>query len=683
MEEEIIEIEEVPNYDKLRYILDKNGYIFHASFGGLISCDLGECTEYVGEVPSGYETIEEWYDGEIDKLNAWKIVEDNLVFDDKKYNELEEQRKRDEIDNSCVTHKELYGLQKEIEDIQDVNNSQYTEASANGKVITIDNVKKVYPKVKLTNIDCYSFNKIDLIASGKNILPNEAVTQEISGVTFTQNEDRSITIDGTSTEDIEYNIFGTNNNVSPILVLKKDANYYLSSNGHQIKMYNYDGTNRTEIYSGTGGIINFTDEDKLVTHIVLYIPNETTVKDVTVYPQLEVGSTGTDYIEYQSNMITVDFSEYVEEGLFPSDELFPSDDLFPKGTTISYILIENGKAYIKVNEKEEEIEVNQVHLFDGYNTIYTIQDTNIEIDYCINNLKLEGTVTKNNNFKVLEDGSIEAHNGYFSGKIAADSGDIGGFTLLPEEFNSTSSITRNYTENDKTRLQQILLGNISSTDEDYENYDLNGDKCLSSLDYVRMEKIINGDLSPIQTSYFSINSNDPVHCLSIKNSETDSNGVSLGLYGGYISELGVKQLSSKNDNYKLLVNSYQVSLTDDENSNITNVTADGITTPIVTQTSLAEQKKNFEKFENALPILNDIDIYKYNLKFEEDNHKKHIGFVIGEDYKYSSEITAVNKDGKEIGVDNYSMTSLCLQAIKELSNKVETLEKRIKEMEER
>ena len=66
-------------------------------------------------------------------------------------------------------------------------------------------------------------------------------------------------------------------------------------------------------------------------------------------------------------------------------------------------------------------ETNKIFLFDGYNTIYTIQDTNIEMTYCINNLKLEGTVTKNNNFKILEDGSIEAHNGKFSGVVSGSS----------------------------------------------------------------------------------------------------------------------------------------------------------------------------------------------------------------------------------------------------------------------
>ena len=97
------------------------------------------------------------------------------------------------------------------------------------------------------------------------------------------------------------------------------------------------------------------------------------------------------------------------------------------------------------------------------------------------------------------------------------------------------------------------------------------------------------------------------------------------------------------------------------------------------QTSLEKHKKNFEKLQdNALETIKQIDIYKYNLKSEKDTDKKHIGFVIGDNYNYSKEVTSLDNQG----VDNYSFTSLCCKAIQELSTKVEELENKIKEMEE-
>lgn len=110
------------------------------------------------------------------------------------------------------------------------------------------------------------------------------------------------------------------------------------------------------------------------------------------------------------------------------------------------------------------------------------------------------------------------------------------------------------------------------------------------------------------------------------------------------------------------------------------IRSSGITTPTLTQTSLAKQKKNFEKLQNnALEILKKIDIYKYNLKSEKDTDKKHIGFVIGNNYNYSKEVTSADNQG----VDNYSFTSLCCKAIQEQQEIIEQLQNKINELEEK
>lgn len=94
--------------------------------------------------------------------------------------------------------------------------------------------------------------------------------------------------------------------------------------------------------------------------------------------------------------------------------------------------------------------------------------------------------------------------------------------------------------------------------------------------------------------------------------------------------------------------------------------------------SLESKKKNFEKFVNALDVIKNVDIYKYNLKSEEDTDKKHIGFVIGEKYRYSQELTSKENDGADI----YSLASCCLQAIKEQQEIIENLQNDIKELKE-
>lgn len=101
-----------------------------------------------------------------------------------------------------------------------------------------------------------------------------------------------------------------------------------------------------------------------------------------------------------------------------------------------------------------------------------------------------------------------------------------------------------------------------------------------------------------------------------------------------------------------------------------------ITCVSLTQTSKEEIKKNFEKLENALEIVKDTDIYKYNLKNEEDGSKKHIGIVIGDKFKYRKEITSANNDGAEL----YPMISVLWQAVKEQQEQIQELKNEINKL---
>lgn len=101
-----------------------------------------------------------------------------------------------------------------------------------------------------------------------------------------------------------------------------------------------------------------------------------------------------------------------------------------------------------------------------------------------------------------------------------------------------------------------------------------------------------------------------------------------------------------------------------------------VTCVSLTQTSSENEKKNIEEYtENAIEIIKNIDIYKYNFKTEADNTKKHIGFVIGDKYKYSEEVTSNENNG----VDLYSFVSLCCRAIQEQQEEIEELKKRLEE----
>lgn len=85
----------------------------------------------------------------------------------------------------------------------------------------------------------------------------------------------------------------------------------------------------------------------------------------------------------------------------------------PEGSGI-YIKDANGKlALIGVGVEETDAEGNKKTV----------------IKLTADNIKLEGLVTANGNFKILEDGSMEAVNGKFSGEINAAKGNIGKFVI--------------------------------------------------------------------------------------------------------------------------------------------------------------------------------------------------------------------------------------------------------------
>lgn len=100
--------------------------------------------------------------------------------------------------------------------------------------------------------------------------------------------------------------------------------------------------------------------------------------------------------------------------------------------------------------------------------------------------------------------------------------------------------------------------------------------------------------------------------------------------------------------------------------------------------SREEIKTNIKKYDKkAIDIIKKTDIYEFNYKNKEKFNKKSIGFVIGDKYNYSKEITAVDDDGKEIGANLYSMVSISYKAIQEQQEIIERQQKVIQKLQNR
>lgn len=118
-------------------------------------------------------------------------------------------------------------------------------------------------------------------------------------------------------------------------------------------------------------------------------------------------------------------------------------------------------------------------------------------------------------------------------------------------------------------------------------------------------------------------------------------------------------------------------ISNSNSSDYTLITNGNISALKVSQRSLESIKKNIEEQGNSLDIVKNSTIYSYNYKSEDDKAKKHIGFVIGENYNTPNEV--INQEGN--GIDTYSMISLAWKAIQELIQENNNLKQRIENLE--
>lgn len=210
---------------------------------------------------------------------------------------------------------------------KDVDNDAFTIANSNIKKMyiaicigdghTVSNLvfkpmirlatdsNEIYQPYAMTNKELTKqvapIDDMNNILGAKNLLPNKATTQVVNGITYTVNEDGSITADGTATSDASLYLagvqsFGLYNLKKGQYILSDGNNGYSNEIYMQIHKYESPYTS----YGGTRyGTKTFTLSEDVNVVARIFIANGVTVSNLTFKPMIRPASIKDDtYVPY-------------------------------------------------------------------------------------------------------------------------------------------------------------------------------------------------------------------------------------------------------------------------------------------------------------------------------------------------------------------------------------------------
>ena len=131
--------------------------------------------------------------------------------------------------------------------------------------------------------------------------------------------------------------------------------------------------------------------------------------------------------------------DHIEDFVYSHKTIFEQTDLLVKIATESF---DKDGNLINTTGLVSREDVAGMYAIAGDGTLQSFVGASAEgVFIKAASIKLEGLVTANGNFRILEDGSVEAANGVFKGEIEATSGTIGGFEIGRNRIGAVASQT--------------------------------------------------------------------------------------------------------------------------------------------------------------------------------------------------------------------------------------------------
>ena len=178
------------------------------------------------------------------------------------------------------------------------------KGSKSGSAILIDDISNVkHPvKIKINSDDVRDLTSVKVKVFGKNLitfpylydgLKGIGYTETNGGITFTVNEDRSITANGTATTDAVFSFYNATLNNALVSDVNKQF-VTLSGCPSGGSSTTYFLTQRNYGYKDVGSGITFQTRSGMNSYAIM-IKSGTTVENLIFKPQLELGIKGTEY----------------------------------------------------------------------------------------------------------------------------------------------------------------------------------------------------------------------------------------------------------------------------------------------------------------------------------------------------------------------------------------------------
>ena len=123
------------------------------------------------------------------------------------------------------------------------------------------------------------------------------------------------------------------------------------------------------------------------------------------------------------------------------------------------------------------------------------------------------------------------------GTVDFKGGTIGGWTIGEHSLSCDIVPPYDYTESDRSRIQQIILGSITPTQQDYDKYDFNDDGVINAYDMLVCQKLITYNLMNSNPGKLIFDTSDWFMPIKIVNSSGET-VAAFGVNGIFTKEVG-------------------------------------------------------------------------------------------------------------------------------------------------